>query len=310
MPRLLLFASLLLAACTERGLTPGGGFIDVPGGRVWYEIVGHGNATPLLLLHGGPGWPSDYLTPLRRVSADRPVIFYDQLGAGRSDRNMNESLWRMQRFIEELETVRKSLELEEVHILGHSWGSMLAVDYMRTNPKGVKSLVLASPVMSAERWASDAKKLIEQLPFDSQYAIRTHQAAGTFSDPSYQAAKQEYYEWYLSRLRPWPPRLLDTFGKMNSTLRAHMWGGTEFELTGTLRSYEREDDLPGLDVPVLITAGRYDEVTPETARHYKDLIPGARIAIFENSAHMTMLDEPDAYADAVRGFLNEVDGLE
>lgn len=302
-----LFTLLLLAACTDRGLTPGEGFIDVPGGRVWYQIVGHGHATPLLLVHGGPGWPSDYLQPLRRVAADRPVIFYDQLGAGRSDRNMDESQWRMSRFIEELAAVRKSLELEEVHVLGHSWGSMLAVDYLRTNPTGVRSLVLASPVMSARRWAVDAKHLIEQLPFDSQYAIRTHQAAGTTSDPAYQAAKQEYYEWYLSRLDPWPARLLNTFGKTNSTLRAHMWGGSEFELTGTLRDYEREAYLPELDLPVLVTAGRYDEVRPETARHYQGLVPGARIAIFDNSAHMAMLDEPDAYADAVREFLNDVD---
>ena len=303
----LLCVALALVACTDRGLTPGEGFIDVPGGRVWYEIVGYGKATPLLLVHGGPGWPSDYLQPLRRVAADRPVIFYDQLGAGRSDRNMDESLWRMKRFVDELAAVRKSLELDEVHILGHSWGSMLAVDYLQTNPAGVKSLVLASPVMSAERWAADAKILIEKLPFDSQYAIDKHQAAGTTSDPAYQAAKQEYYEFYLSRLDPWPARLLDTFGKTNSRLRAYMWGGSEFELTGTLRGYEREDSLSALDLPVLVTAGRYDEVTPQTAQHYQGLVPGAKLAIFENSAHMTMLDEPDAYADAIRAFLNEVD---
>jgi proline iminopeptidase len=308
MPRIfLLFIPLLFLACSDRGLSPGEGFIDVPGGRVWYQVVGHGSATPLLLVHGGPGWPSDYLQPLRRVAADRPVIFYDQLGAGRSDRNMNESLWRMKRFIDELAAVRKSLELDEVHILGHSWGSMLAVDYLQTNPAGVESLILASPVMSATRWAEDAQDLIKKLPFDSRYAIETHQATGTTSDPAYQAAKQEYYEWYLSRLDPWPARLLDTFGRTNSRLRTHMWGGSEFELTGTLRDYEREAYLPELDLPVLVTAGRHDAVTPETAQHYRDLVPGAKLAIFENSAHMTMLDEPDASADAIRDFLNEVD---
>lgn len=304
------FVAGILGACAERGLTPGEGFIDVPGGRVWYEIVGYGNATPLLVLHGGPGWPSDYLQPLRRVAVDRPVVFYDQLGAGRSDRNMDESLWRMKRFIEELAAVRQSLGLEEVHILGHGWGSMLAVDYLQTHPAGVRSVVLAGPVMSAERWAADARKLIEQLPFDSQYAIRKHQAAGTTSAPAYQAAKQEYYTMYLSRLDPWPARLMDTFGKMNSQLRVHMWGGSEFELTGTLRDYEREEALPALDLPVLITVGRHDEVTPETAAHYRDLVPGARLEVFENSAHMTMMDEPDAYADAVRRFLDLVDERE
>ena len=115
---------VVISACADKRLSPGEGFIDVEGGRVWYKIVGTGNEVPLLLLHGGPGAPSYYLNPLEKVSVDRPVIFYDQLGAGRSDRPTDESLWRMDRFIGELVSVREALGLKEVHILGHSWGSM------------------------------------------------------------------------------------------------------------------------------------------------------------------------------------------
>ncbi len=155
---------VVFSACADKGLSPSEGYVDVEGGRVWYRIVGSGNETPLLLLHGGPGAPSYYLNPLEQVSVDRPVIFYDQLGAGRSDRPTDTSLWRIDRFISELESIREALGLEELHILGHSWGSMLAVDYMLTEPDGVRSLILASPALSVRRWAEDADRLIAQMP--------------------------------------------------------------------------------------------------------------------------------------------------
>lgn len=300
---------LLLLACSDRGLTPGEGFIDVPGGRVWYQVAGSGTATPLLLLHGGPGTPSDYLLPLRRVAVDRPVVFYDQLGAGRADRNMDSSLWRVSRYVEELAVVRQTLGLEEVHILGHGWGSMLAIEYLRTNPEGVKSLVLASPIMSVKRWAADAKTLITELPEESRRAIVARKG-GAAADPAYRAALIDYEKHYLSRSEPWPPHLLAALGKRNSSLYNSLWGPSEFAATGSLRDFEREDYLPELRVPVLFTAGRYDEATPATVQHYHGLLPGSKIAIFEHSAHMTMLDEPDAYANAVRRFLDEVDAGE
>lgn len=299
--------AFLLVSCSDRGWSPGEGFIDVPGGRVWYRSVGYGHATPLLLVHGGPGLPSGYLTPLRRVTADRPVVFYDQLGAGNSDRNSDQSLWRVDRFVRELAAVRRSLGLTEVHILGHGWGAMLAVEYLRTNPEGVQSLILASPVLNAERWAADAQKLIVRLSPEAQRAIETHAAAGTTVDPAYQSALQEYYRRYLSRSEPWSTHLNDAFGKVNSSLRNFMWGPSEFAITGTIKDYAAEEFLAQIAVPVLFTAGRYDEVTPATIQHYQSLVPGSQIAIFENSAHMTMLDEPDAYADAVRQFLDEVE---
>src|SRR6266581_993527 len=117
----------LFSSCQKPNLTPREGFIDVPGGKVWYRITGTGTKTPLLLLHGGPGVPSYYLKPLAALGDDRPVIFYDQLGCGHSDRPTDSTLWTIDRFIKELVTVRQALGLNEVHILGQSWDTMLAV---------------------------------------------------------------------------------------------------------------------------------------------------------------------------------------
>jgi proline iminopeptidase len=298
---------VLLSACGEQGLDPGEGYVDVEGGRVWYEIVGSGTRTPLLLLHGGPGAPSYYLNPLEGVAIDRPVIFYDQLGAGRSERPDDTTLWTVERFVRELAQVRAALGLDEVHILGHSWGTMLAVDYMLTEPDGVRSLILASPAISVRRWAEDAEYLLAQLPEELQAAISKHHANGTTDDPEYEEATMAYYQRYFSRAEPWSPHLLRAFEELNTEIYELMWGPSEFAATGTLKNFEREDALPGLDLPVLFTTGRYDEATPATVEHYRSLVPGARLTVFENSAHMTMLDEPDVYVAAVREFLNEVD---
>ena len=185
--------------------------------------------------------------------------------------------------------------------------TMLAVDYMLTRPEGVNSLVLASPALSARRWAADAKRLLAQLPAEVQTTIRKHDAAGTTDDPAYEEAIMEYYKRFISRSDPWPPDLLRAFEELNTDVYGLMWGPSELAATGTLKDYEREEALPGLDLPVLFTTGRYDEATPETVEHYSNLVPGSRIVIFENSAHMTMLDEPVASVESVRAFLKEVD---
>jgi proline iminopeptidase len=234
-------------------------------------------------------------------------VFYDQLGAGRSDRPTDSSLWRVDRFVSELAELREKLGLDEVHILGHSWGSMLAVDYMLTEPEGVRSLILASPVMSVRRWTTDARRLLTALPANMQNAIEEHERAGTTDAPEYQEATMAYYRLYLSRSDPWSPDLGTTFENFNPEIYGQMWGPSEFTATGSLSDYEREDVLPDLNLPVLFTAGRYDEATPQSAEHFQSLVPNSRIEIFEESAHMTMLDEPEAYVEAVREFLDEVD---
>jgi proline iminopeptidase len=133
------------------------GYVSVTGGKVWYRIVGaNRKKIPLLLLRGGPGASHDYLEPLMPLSDEPPVIFYDQLGGGNSDRPDDRSLWTIKRFTEELEQVREALQLQEVHVLGQSWGTMLGVDYMLTKePHGVVSLILSRPCLSAARWSAD-----------------------------------------------------------------------------------------------------------------------------------------------------------
>lgn len=302
--------ALVLSGCRADSPRPGEGFAAVPGGKVWYRVVGDGPGTPLVVLHGGPGMPSHYLSSLAVLGAERPVIFYDQLGAGRSDRPADTTLWRIERFMAELDSIRSHLGLREIHLLGHSWGSMLATDYLLGQPAGVRSAILASPCLSASRWLEDADSLITTLPVSLQRVIQRHEAAGSYSDPAYLAAVDSFYARFLSRRSPRAPEYDSTIANAGLAVYGYMWGPSEFTATGTLKTYERVDRLGELRLPVLFTAGEFDEATPRTVAWYQEHVPGSRLEIIPGSGHMTTLDAPEAFADAVRQFLAEVEGRE
>ena len=310
--RIFVFAAVAIAAaCGESSssrLAPGDGYVEMPGGRVWYRIVGSGPGTPLVLLHGGPGAPSYYLNPLAALGDDRPVIFYDQLGAGRSDHTSDSTLWTIPHFVAELDSLRSALGLTEVHILGHSWGSMLAAQYYFAHPAGVKSLIMASPALSTADWIADADSLLLTLPDSIQAAIQRHEAAGTFEDPEYQAAVMAFYQLYLARRQPWGPDMDSTFAGFNEELYGYMWGPSEFTATGTLRDFDVTDSLPLIAVPTLFMTGEYDEARPSTVETHAALVPGAEVAIIPGAAHVTMHDNPEESVGVVRDFLRRVDG--
>jgi len=283
------------------------GFIAVTGGKVWYKMVGTGDAAPLLLLHGGPGFPSDYLKPLEALSNERPVIFYDQLGCGRSEKPSDKKLWRTERFVEELGQIRKALGLEKVHVLGHSWGTMLATDYLLTRPGGVISVIMAGPVLSAKRWMRDAERLRTGLPKAVQDTLAKHERAGTTQSEEYQTASQAYMERYVCRINPPPKEIMDSIAGDGREVYETMWGPSEFYLTGNLKDYDRLKRLKEISVPTLFTCGRYDEATPESTALYHSLVPKSKMVVFENSAHMTMIEERERYIETVRSFLRHTE---
>ena len=284
------------------------GFIEVTGGRVWYRVVGDGDGLPLLTLHGGPGVPHDYLDSLAELADERSVIFYDQLGCGRSDRPDDLALWTVERFVEEVGQVVAALRLARFHLLGQSWGSMLATDYALTNPAGLVSLVLASPPLSIPRWLADADAYRAQLPVDVRDALDRHEAAGTIDSDEYRAATDAYYARHVCRAVPAPEEMTRAMAAMGHAVYGLMWGPNEFNMTGgTLRTYDRTPRLPELSVPTLFTCGRYDEATPEATAWYRSLVPGAELAVFEQSAHLPHLEEREAYLATVSEFLKRVE---
>lgn len=283
------------------------GTVEVDGGRVWYKIVGADKAgIPLLVLHGGPGVPHDYLEPLEALADQRPVVFYDQLGCGDSDRSADESLWTIERYVDELARVRAALKLDRVHILGHSWGTMLAVDYMlQRHLDGVVSLTLAGPALSAERWSADQRVWLLELPEQMQLAVREAEHAGNFDSPKYQSAIEAFYARHVCRLDPWPDCVRRALSeeKMGHAAYRYMWGPSEFTVTGTLRSYERVDRLKEIKTPALFICGRYDEATPAATEYYHRNMPGSEFVVIENASHLSWVEQPDVFNRVLRDFL-------
>ena len=266
---------------------------------------------PLLLLHGGPGAGHDYLEPLAGLAESRAVIFYDQLGCGRSDQPDDPSLWRIERFVREVDTVRAALGLDRVHILGQSWGGWLAIEYMLSAPKGVEGLVLASTSASIPEFVDEAWRLISEMPDTIGETIRHHEAAGEYDHPDFVAALEAFYKRHLCRLDPWPDAL-ERSGKNLEAGGGHtvyntINGPTEFTVTGELKDWDRIDRLGEITVPTLITVGRHDEITPACAETIHRGIAGSRVVVFEDSAHCAHLEEPETYLATVGAFLAEND---
>ncbi|MDD3344841.1 MAG: proline iminopeptidase-family hydrolase [Candidatus Omnitrophica bacterium] len=286
------------------------GYIEVEGGRIWYSVSGQDRpGIPLILLHGGPGAPHYYLESLLALSSDRPVILYDQLGCGKSDRPEDNALWSIGRFAGEIDEVRRVLGLEKVHILGQSWGTMLAVDYMLSRkPEGVMSLVLSSPCLSVALWGRDCRDLIAQMSRDEQEAIKRSEAEGDFSSEEYKKAITEFYRRHVCRLPSWPECIARTFDEMGVRVYEYMWGPSEFTITGTLKNYERAEALKEIKTPALFTCGRYDEASPASTEYYHKMLPGSEFIVFEGASHMHHIEDSGLYLKAVRDFIGRNGG--
>jgi len=285
------------------------GLIEVTGGRVWYQKFDeNGKGTPLLVLHGGPGSSCFSLQVLKELSKDRPVILYDQLGCGRSDRPSDKSLWRIERFVAELGQVREALHLDEVHILGHSWGTTLAAAYTLTKPEGIKSIIFSSPCLSAPLWERDQKRNLQLLPLDVQETIKRCEENGTTDSEEFNTAIEVFSKHFVNRLEKTPEWLEQKPAEYrNSEIYNLMWGPSEFTVLGNLKDFDCTLQLKEINCPTLYTCGRFDEATPETTEYFSRLTPNSKFHIFEKSAHMAYIEETDAYLKIMGDFLNSVD---
>jgi proline iminopeptidase len=256
--------------------------------------------------------PHDYLEPLAELADRRPVIFYDQLGCGRSDQPGDQSLWTVDRFVEELAVVRESLGLDQLHLFGNSWGGWLALQYVLDRTPELVSLILSSSPPSVPRWITDCGELRAALDGPVRDVLDRHERGGYYSCPEYQWAITQFYRRHLCREDPWPDCLERTFAGMGADVYTTMWGPSEFgPVTGRLRHWDVTDRLAEIKAPTLVTGGRYDEARPEHLAVLADGIRGAEIVIFEDSSHTAFIEERERYLRVVGDFLARTeDGAE
>jgi proline-specific peptidase len=279
------------------------GFIEVPGGRVWYRSVGEGG-TPLLCLHGGPGFTHYYLEPLEALADRRQVIFYDQLGCGKADRPQDTALWTVDRFVAELAVVRDALGLDKLHLFGSSWGGMLAMQYVLDRRPALESLILCGSPASMIRWVKDCDELLSAEPAEVYATIREHEAAGFTACPEYQSAILGFYRQHVCRMSPWPAGLERSFAEAGYDVYTTMNGPSEFTVTGTLKTWDIMDRLPEIEVPTLLVGGRHDECRPGHLEEMHRRIAGSELAVIEDASHLCFAEQPAEFNDLVNAFLD------
>lgn len=292
-----------------RGISRTNGYINVEGGRVWYESAGEGSRT-LLLLHGGPGGNSEDLEPfLDLATLGFRVVRYDQLGSWRSEQPDDLSLWQTPRFVAEVEQVRQALGLGRMHLLGQSWGAFLALEYAFHHGNQVRGLVLASGAASTAECVAGMNAWKRELPDALRRAIEIHEPRHEFDHPDYLAAVDELYRRNFCRVWPYPEPLARAMEHMSMPVYKTMWGPNEFTCTGNLTSWDRTARLGEIANATLITAGEFDEVHPDCARTLHRGIAGSELAIFSGCGHAVPLEAPVQYREVLVDFLNRVDGL-
>lgn len=282
-----------------------GAMCTVPGGRIWYEMLNpDAPGTPVVVVHGGPGTPHDYLRSLAELLPGHPVLVYDQLGCGRSERPTGPDLWRLPRFVDELEALLAEVGLGEFHLLAHSFGTMIACDLVLRGRFRPQTVAMVSPVLSVRRYEQDMQQLLLRLPPHIARALVAAARGGPANGFETAEATMFFAERHLCRCDPWPEVLLDVSVATNAEVRDTLWGPTEFQVSGNLRTYCRLDRLPELDIPTLLMCGEHDFTPPATCRSYSRLLPDARVVIISGASHMPHLEAPEECGARLRDFFD------
>jgi proline iminopeptidase len=278
--------------------------VEVHGHKVIAYSFGSGAET-VFCLNGGPGLPCDYLREAHSCLVDKGyrVVAFDQLGTGASDRPTDPALWTIGRYVEETETVRKALGLGKVHLLGHSWGGWLAIDYALTYPENLRTLILEDTVADMPHLISELERLRTALGPETVAMMQKHEAQGTYDHPEYMAAVTILNYRHVCRLPEWPAPVRRSLDDWNMGPYATMQGPNEFLYIGNLKDWNRIPDLPSMTVPTLITVGEHDELTPACALRMKLAIPNAELKVFANASHMPFYENPGDYYPALLDFL-------
>lgn len=273
--------------------------------KTWYEVHGEGQSgTPLIVLHGGPGYPHNYLNNTARLCRyGFPVVLYDQLGCGLSDRPDDPSLWTIETFVEELEELRKHLSFNKINLLGQSWGGALAMEYCLKYCENVDKLVLHSPLVDSQLWVAEANRLKEQLPDGKGRRMYELEQAGDTDNPEYRALSDLFDETFVIRVKPRPKDSKDASAGLGAQVYHTMWGPSEAFATGNLKDWSIVDRLKDIVQETLLISGKFDEATPKQMKILVDNIPSIQWELFENSSHCSNLEEPEKYLHTVANFL-------
>jgi L-proline amide hydrolase len=295
------------------------GHLERGGHRTWYRVVGDldpdAALAPVAICHGGPGATHDYVAPIASALArsGRACVLYDQLGNGRSDHlpDADPAFWTVELFERELAALVEHLGIAgRYHVLGQSWGGMLALLHALERPPGLVSVVAADSPASIAAFVAGCNELLDGFPPDVVSTIREGERTGETSTPEFQAAVMEFYKRHVCRLDPWPDELVRAFEAIESdpTVYATMNGPTEFTVVGTIAGFDITDRLGEIEVPVLLVSGEHDEVRPSVVASMHERLRDSEWVLFEGCSHTPHLEDQERFEAVVSAFLERVEG--
>lgn len=284
-------------------------YIPFMGYSTYCRIVGDGDGTPLLLLHGGPGSTHNYFELLDVLAeTGRKVIMYDQLGCGNSFVEGHPELWTEQTWREELQNLIDYLHLDRFHLLGQSWGGMLALSYvLNQSQDNVASLILSSTLSDAKLWAHEQHRMISYMTHDEQEAIRIAEETNVWDSPAYLQANEHYMKLHCSDIQPDDPECLRRPKRSGTESYVVGWGPNEYTPTGTLADFDYTDRLNEIHVPSLVISGTNDLCTPLVAKTMYDRIPDSRWELFDGARHMVYGEQTEKYCALLTEWMSQND---
>ena len=284
--------------------------VPISGGfHVWTRKVGD-SPIKVLLLHGGPGSTHEYLEVFEDYLPPEgiEIYFYDQLGSYHSDQPDDPNLWDVDRFREEVEEVRKYLDLEQFYLFGSSWGGFLAIEYALKYQSELKGLIISNMTASIDSYVKSINSLRDQLPEKILGKMKAYEAAEDYGNQEYEELIHEHLnKQHICRLDPWPDAVIRGFSRINPNVYNTMQGPNEFLVTGTFKDWNRWDDLHQIAVPTLLLGGKYDTMAPADKEEMGERIPNSRVVICENGSHLSMWDDSETYFDGIKKFIDDVE---
>jgi proline iminopeptidase len=280
------------------------------GYRVWTKRFGN-SPIKVLLLHGGPAATHEYMECFESFFPQASIEFYqyDQLGSYYSDQPDNDSLWTVERFVEEVEQVRVALGLDKDNffLLGSSWGGMLAMQYALKYQHNLKGLIICNMTASFPKYATYNAKLRSQMRASLIDSLEVYESRGDYQNPEYvDLVFKAYYTKHLCRLADWPEPLVRSFKHINQHVYEYMQGPSEFVPGGILKDWDVWDRLKEITVPTLTVGAKYDTMNPEEMEEMSNLVQNGRYLYCANGSHLAMWDDQKVFMDGVIDFIKSV----
>jgi proline iminopeptidase len=281
--------------------------------KVWTKRFGNNDKIKILLLHGGPATGHEYMECFESFFPQEGFEFYeyDQLGASYSDQPNDTTLWTLERYVEEVEQVRKAIGADKnnFYLLGNSWGGLLAMQYSLKYQQHMKGMIVADMMASCPDYGKYANDVLsKQMDPAVLKEIREIEKNKDFKNPRYmELLTPNFYNQHLCRLPEWPDAVNRSFKHLNATIYTQMQGPSEFGVGGSLANWDIKDRLKEISVPTLMVGAKFDTMDPKAMEAQSKAVKHGRYLYCPNGSHMCMWDDQKVFMSGVIGFIKDVD---